>query len=52
MKHSKGRRLTRKMKEFLKGKGLNPDNLLYIQSTSEGLHVIHIHSINPQFVHW
>ena len=38
------RRLTRRMKELLKRKGLNPDNWRYIRSTPEELTIIHKHT--------
>ena len=35
------RRLTRRMKELLKRKGLNPNNWRYIRQTAIGLTIIH-----------
>ncbi len=44
------RRLTRKMKELLQEKRLNPDNWRYIRSTPEELTIIHKHTAKTRII--
>lgn len=36
-----GKRPTRAQKEFIKSKGLNPENYLVVKDTPEVMHIVH-----------